>query len=290
MNAHIHIGDASEVLGTMPADHFAACVTSPPYFGLIDYIGGDRELGGEASVSEYVDRLCRVFAEVNRVLLPDGILWLVIGDTYNSYAGTAGPGSTKKFLARNKIARRKRFAGLRDKAAKPKDLLGVPWRVASALRDAGWYLRAEIIWRKPGSAPEPAAVDRPYRQHETVFLLSKSMRYAWQANEPCWSVWDVGRAGRTKHPADFPPRLVEECLRHSPEGPVLDPFAGSGTVGLVADRMNRDFVGVELNPDYARLAHDRIAKDCPMFSCVSLYSTYTESVHRSAIKRQEAEK
>ena len=165
-------GDALEVLRTLPDECVQTCVTSPAYWGLRDYeVPG--QLGLEATVDEYVEALVAVLEEVRRVLRPDGTLWLNLGDSYASAPGGGqgknGSRASRTFTAR--IKQRKGGAGL-----KRKDLVGVPWLVALALRDAGWWLRCDIIWAKPSPMPE-SVPDRPTRAHEYLFLLSKSASY-----------------------------------------------------------------------------------------------------------------
>lgn len=168
----LHHGDALTVLSTLPDASVNCCVTSPPYFGLRDY-GVAGQLGAESSPAEYVENLRALFAEVRRVLADDGTLWLNLGDSY--YSGRGEPGAPD---AKNSARR----PGLRalDKGgatwAKPKNLLGIPWRVAFALQDDGWTLRNSIIWAKPNGMPE-SVTDRLSTKHEHVFMLAKSRRY-----------------------------------------------------------------------------------------------------------------
>ena len=180
----IHVGDCLDSLRAMPDASVQTCVTSPPYYGLRDY-GEDGQIGLEDTPAEYVARLVAVFEEVRRVLRDDGTLWLNLGDSYaSSPRGNTKPGGGN--LTNSNIGspvEDARWNGARngmDKSKlpglKPKDLLGIPWRVAFALQDAGWYLRSEIIWAKGNPMPE-SVTDRPTRSHETVFLLSKSARY-----------------------------------------------------------------------------------------------------------------
>jgi site-specific DNA-methyltransferase (cytosine-N4-specific) len=150
---------------------------------------------------------------------------------------------------------------------KPKDLIGVPWRLAFALQEAGWYLRSDIIWNKPNCQPESVR-DRPTRSHEYIFLFSKSERYLYDNQavrgpngRNMRTVWDINtQPNPHAHEAMFPQKLVEPCLSlASRDGDlILDPFIGSGTAGLVALKLGRRFVGIELNPDYALDAEMRI--------------------------------
>lgn len=165
-------GDCVEQLKTLPDKIFDCCVTSPPYYGLRDY-GVDGQIGLEETPEAYIERLVNVFREVKRVLKDDGTLWLNIGD---SYCGTGNKGDLKdpKYAdGRNGQA----VAINRDVAGcKHKDLIGIPWMLAFALRADGWYLRQDIIWHKPNPMPE-SVTDRCTKSHEYVFLLSKSPKY-----------------------------------------------------------------------------------------------------------------
>ena len=341
-------GDSLAVLPTLPAASVQTVVTSPPYWGLRDY-GIDGQLGREATPGEYVAALVAIFAEVRRVLRDDGTVWLNLGDTFTA-----------------------------------KNLTGIPWMVAFALRDDGWYLRSEIVWAKPNPMPE-SVTDRPTRSHEQLFLLTKSPCYFYDhvaIREPETSPEQTahnqryaraydnearieggqpgnvnnrgiharpGLPGRNKrdvwtvtptpfpdaHFATYPPALIEPCIlagtppkccgvcgapwrrltertamvvRPTPkreawqasddhartqtggtmvEPPrietigweptcehdddtgramVLDPFCGAGTTGVVALRHGRDFTGIEMNPDYAVMARERIADDAPLLN------------------------
>lgn len=337
MKWSILIGDAMEQLRTLPDASVDCCVTSPPYWGLRDY-GHAGQMGLEATHEAYTAAMLGVFREVRRVMKPHGTLWLNLGDSY-----TSGGRSTRDvddlLEARGMYKLPMTPAGL-----KPKDLVGIPWRVAFALQADGWYLRSDIIWSKPN--PMPSSVkDRPTTSHEYLFLLAKSPRYHydWQAiaeplaestlreiaqgyngqatkdyeaagaqdpsavkariiagkrkartPSPCDSkggnqgtggmpiacglvrnkrtVWTIPpKPFKGAHFAVMPEALVEPCiLAGCPEGGiVLDPFAGSGTVGVVALRHGRRFFGIELNPTYAAMADRRIravpgATDTPL--------------------------
>ena len=312
-------GDALEQLRTLDASSVHTCVTSPPYYGLRDY-GHAGQIGLEDTPTAYVDRLVAVFAEVARVLRDDGTLWLNLGD---SYAGSRPIG--RNDTSANDLARRSaRYRTGKGKGSavghqgtrpsppglKTKDLMGIPWRVAFALQDAGWYLRSEIIWHKPNPMPE-SVKDRPTKAHETLFLLTRSPRYYYDheaIKEPCTEEYAVsgrhrrpdtalrtsgfeirgslhsqsGSTQRNKrsvwtiasqpypgaHFAVMPPALVEPCIKAGAPigGVVLDPFCGAGTVGMVARRQQREFVGVEINPTYAEMARCRIESDAPLFN------------------------
>lgn len=174
----LHVGDALTVLRTLPEASVDCCVTSPPYWGLRDY-AVEGQIGLEPSPAAYVEALVTIFAEVRRVLRPAGTLWLNLGDTYNSNPSWGRGKSTMEGRPQDAIPSKPSGGWLshaKTDTLKSKDLVGIPWRVAFALQDDGWYLRADNIWSKPNPMPE-SALDRPSRSHEYVFLLSKSERY-----------------------------------------------------------------------------------------------------------------
>jgi site-specific DNA-methyltransferase (cytosine-N4-specific) len=244
----IVIGDSRQVLRHVPDNSVRCCVTSPPYWSLRDYdIPG--QIGLEGRLADYFASLVWVFEEVRRVLTPDGTLWLNIGDSYTS-GGRTWRAPDKKNPIRAMNVRPPTPDGL-----KPKDLIGVPWRLAFALQAAGWYLRADIVWNKP---------------NEMLFLFSKSEQYHYDASairgpndRNLRTIWDINTLPyKEAHFATFPPAIVEPCLAlGSEEGDlVLDPFLGSGTTSEVALAMGRRFLGIELNPEYAEIAKSRLRK------------------------------
>ena len=260
----IFMGDALTVLRRMPSGVARCIVTSPPYWGLRDY-GIAEQIGAEETLPQFINKLVAVFAEARRVLADDGSLWLNIGDGYTS--GNRGYRATdKKNPARAMEVRPDTPPGL-----KPKDLLGIPWRLAFALQADGWYLRSDMIWHKPNAMPESVR-DRPSRSHEYIFLLTKSEKYFydWEAARESAdgggyrnrrSVWSVNtRPFPGAHFATFPPELVRPCILASTEADdfVLDPFFGSGTIGVVCREEMRNYVGVELNPEYVAIAASRL--------------------------------
>lgn len=324
MSITIHAGDCRTILPALPSGSVRCCVTSPPYWALRDY-GVDGQIGLEATPEEYVEQIISVFREVRRVLTDDGTLWINLGDTY-AQGGRGGAGHTSTLAGSRcnvnesrmeRVARPKRPTG-----CKPKDLIGIPWMVAFALRDDGWFLRSDIVWAKPNAMPE-SVTDRPARAHEYVFLLAKSRRYFYDVdavrvacstddresprgsnghprthsgrrpqrgahgrrgndgngmhmpekwNNPAGrnlrDVWTINSAPYPEaHYATFPPALVEPCvLAGSAVGDtILDPFAGSGTTGMVADRLGRQAVLIDLNPEYAKQALNRVTNDAPLF-------------------------
>lgn len=268
-------GDALQVIRSMPDASVDCCVTSPPYWGQRDY-EHEGQLGMEDTPDAYVADMVAVFREVKRVLRPSGTLWLNLGDSYVSTpTGSAGRTET---LTGGKT-HREEAGKRRDKSGfglPTKNLIGIPWRTAFALQADGWILRSDIIWHKPNAMPR-SVTDRPSDAHEHVFLLTKTPRYDYDSEaireaaadgatrnrRDVWSIPTKGFPGA--HFAVMPEALVEPCiLAGCPSGGlVLDPFTGSGTVGVVALRHGRRFVGLELNPEYAALATRRIGNSVP---------------------------
>jgi DNA modification methylase len=368
----IKIGDCREVLKTLPDKHFQTCVTSPPYYGLRDY-GTDAQIGLEETPEQFVESLVNVFREVKRVLKDDGTLWLNLGDSYSSGSRTSTTNQTVRGNTDYGVTRPPPIVGI-----KPKDLIGIPWRVAFALQADGWYLRQDIIWHKPNPMPE-SVQDRCTKAHEYIFLLSKSPHYyydnvAIKEEAQDWgtrdrtngkyhnegtglnphtgleksyetknkrSVWTVNtKPYKEAHFAVFPTDLIEPAIlagssekicsgcgkayrremvttdvpdrtvrdnmvgvipkRDKPtrmnskdmlslkkddrgfvkqcdcdtdkteQDRVLDPFGGSGTTALVADRNNRDATVIELNESYIEIARNRLEGDSPLFAKVEV--------------------
>jgi len=257
-------GDCRDILRTLPDESFQMCVTSPPYWGLRDY-GVDGQIGAEQDPEGYVEHLVQVFREVKRVLKPDGTLWLNLGDSY-----TSGDRTWRQADKKNP-ARGMRYRPRTPQGLKPKDLVGIPWRVAFALQADGWYLRSDIIWAKPNCQPESVR-DRPTKSHEYLFLMSKSQNYLYDrdgiAEETVnggtrnrRTVWPINtEAYAGAHFAVFPPSLVRPCVSAGsrPGSWVLDPFFGSGTVGQVCIEMHRKCLGIELKAEYVNLARTRL--------------------------------
>lgn len=343
-------GDCRDILKTLPSESVHCCVTSPPYFGLRDY-GVAGQIGLEPTPEAFVAEMVSVFREVRRVLRNDATCWLNLGDSYAGSWGAQSRGNTTgeaksrlegssmleartieaHVLGRTHTGSLKNTPGLKNK-----DLIGIPWMVAFALRADGWYLRQDLIWSKPNPMPE-SVQDRCTKAHEYMFLLSKSERYFYDADAICepaqeWtgqaatfdrgdnavashilpgqsaaqhrprpsvkrggfngkteamadsgqnafravvptrnrrSVWTVAtRPFAEAHFATFPPALIDPCiLAGCPAGgTVLDPFGGAGTTGLVADRLGRNATLIELNPEYATIARNRIHGDSPLFA------------------------
>lgn len=326
-------GDSLEVLKTLPDESVDCVITSPPYFGLRDY-GVSGQIGLEETPEMYVQSLSKVFNEVKRVLKKEGTFWLNLGDSY--WANRASNGQS---YDDNEVQRKR--AGGKNGSLKPKDIIGIPWRVAFALQADGWYLRQDIIWAKPNPMPE-SVTDRCTKSHEYIFLLSKSPKYyfdneairepnanpertnytpgsrsngenkdhndndfaervkaktlrpygvtrnralAYDSKENAMrgipepiaesehelpnpssgrnkrSVWTVTtKPFKEAHFATFPEALIEPMvLAGCPKGGVvLDPFFGAGTTGVIAKKLGRNYLGIELNPEYIKIAEKRI--------------------------------
>lgn len=327
-------GNCKEKLKLLPDKSVRCCVTSPPYYGLRDY-GCVEQIGIEESPSQFISSLVNdVFSEVHRVLADDGTLWLNIGDSYAS-APTGGNDQTSSTLQggkKNQIEGGRRPDKSKFEGIKPKDLIGIPWMLAFALRSAGWYLRQEIIWHKPNPMPE-SVTDRCTKSHESIFLLSKTPTYYYdyeaiktpglnpeddvrrmlaqeekhksaattQINglrpktkrghklphtgfDAKWdnmslaeqrangankrSVWTVPtKPYREAHFATFPPELIIDCIKagSAPGDIVLDPFSGAGTTAMVAAKLDRNFIAIELNQKYIDIANKRLDKELGMF-------------------------
>jgi DNA modification methylase len=316
MSFRIINADVMNGLAQLEDESVHCVVTSPPYWGLRDY-GVAGQIGLEPTPDAFVARMVEVFREVRRVLRKDGTCWVNLGDVYNSQNGFhRGKPYMNGGAPKTTIYPDRGGSGL-----KPKDLIGMPWRVAFALQSDGWWLRSDIIWSKPNPMPE-SVTDRPTKSHEYVFLLSKSATYFYDAeaikeqesaastaryayakdgringagayadaaNGQGAGTFAAANAARTKNPhipqdgkrnkrsvwtiatapfpeahfATFPPELPEICIKAGCPvgGTVLDPFAGAGTTLLVADRLQRNAIGIELNPEYAAMAERRLAND-----------------------------
>lgn len=322
-------GDALSTLKTLPDESVNCCVTSPPYYNLRNY-GVEGQIGLEETPEEYIEKLVEIFREVRRVLKKDGTLWVNIGDSYaGSGKGASNyPDNAKKYKQGTNNGSIGTFLSKTVSAyCKPKDLIGIPWMLAFALRADGWYLRSDIIWAKNNPMPE-SVKDRCTKSHEYIFFLTKSSKYyfddeaiaepvkestvkrlsqpnlegqkesytpskangAMKAAAPRYGgkkytespdefyrtksahayefrpkrkkrdVWMVStQPYKGTHFATFPPKLIEPCiLAGCPDGGiVLDPFAGSGTTGMVARQHGRDFILIELNENYVNLCEER---------------------------------
>ena len=263
----ILFGDCRDTL-TQFDEKARCCVTSPPYYGLRNYGDEENQIGHEQTPEEYVEEMVKVFRLVRDCLTDDGTVWLNIGDSYYNYRPGKGQALSKQTLAKNdqdlptKCARRvNKLDGLKEK-----DLIGIPWLLAFALRADGWYLRQDIIWNKPNPMPESVR-DRCTKSHEYIFLLSKSQNYYFDVDaikEPTRrkrSVWDITKKPyKDAHFAVFPPDLIEPCIKAGSERGdiILDPFIGSGTTAMVSKQLGRDYIGCELHEEYGKLIQDRL--------------------------------
>ena len=312
---NIYAGDCLKELKKIEPESVQTVVTSPPYWGLRDY-DVDGQVGMEKTPDEYVKNIVNIFRQVGRVLRDDGTVWLNLGDSYNGSGGDHKKGGKNDAGFQSNVmhgVQPKRLNNL-----KPKDLVGIPWRVAFALQADGWYLRSDIIWHKPNPMPE-SVQDRPTKSHEYIFLLTKSPHYyydadairephTWEESKPRTSgmernaqkyrdkvyggggsgfaghngtrkadgsslnhplgknkrdVWTINtKSFPEAHFATFPEKLIDTCIKAgSKENDiVLDPFSGAGTTGVVACKLNRTYIGIELNPEYAEMSKNRLAR------------------------------
>lgn len=260
MTVDIKIGDCRDVLKTLADQSVHCIVTSPPYFWLRDY-EVDGQIGHEHDLDAFVDVIASVFDEAKRVLRADGVVWLNLGDSY--YSGNGQPtGSDPRSASRNFSRTKLRPLDVSGWDIPKKSLCGIPWRVALEMQRRGWTLRSDVIWCRPTALAEPSVKDRPSRQHEYLFMFAKSRRYWFdRASLKEESVWHIAhQRGLDGHSAAFPVELAEQCILSGCPvgGTVLDPFGGAGTTGLVADRLNRNAILIELNPQYAEMARKRI--------------------------------
>ena len=297
MKDTILYGDCRTTIPTI-TEPIQMCVTSPPYYGLRDYGGEENQIGQEGSPEEFIDQLVEVFKKVRDVMVDDGTLWVNMGDTYYNYRSDGNypkqtVSKTNQDLPNFSPARGNKLKGL-----KSKDLIGVPWLLAFALRKDGWYLRQDIIWHKPNPMTE-SVKDRCTKSHEYIFLLSKSKNYYYDneaIKEPAkdWgtrdrtngkyhnkgtglqphtglsksyptknkrSVWTVtSKPYKEAHFATYPPDLIEPCIKAgSKKGDIiLDPFMGSGTTAMVSKQLDRHFIGCELHDSYKTLINGRL--------------------------------
>ena len=271
----ILFGDCRETLKEFD-EKARMCITSPPYYGLRNYGGQDNQIGLEQTPKEFIDELVKVFKEVKNVLTDDGTCWVNLGDSYYNYRPGRGQGLAKQTVSNTKqdlpdVCPRR---GNRIRGLKEKDLIGIPWMFAFAMRADGWYLRQDIIWSKPNPMPESVR-DRCTKSHEYIFLLSKSKNYYFDVDaikestidgkglKRKRSVWTVNtKPYKAAHFAVYPPELIEPCIKAgSQKGDIiLDPFMGSGTTGMVAKSLGRYYIGCELNENYGKLIQNRVSE------------------------------
>ena len=298
MKDTILYGDCRKTLAGFLPNSAQMCVTSPPYYGLRDYGGEDSQIGMEQSPEDYVDELVKTFRLVRDVLKDDGTLWLNIGDSYYNYRSDGNYPKQSVSKTRQDLPQSTPVRGNKLKGYKSKDLIGIPWMLAFALRADGWYLRQDIIWHKPNPMPE-SVKDRCTKAHEYIFLLSKNKNYyynneAIKEDAKDWgtrdrskgkyhnpgtglsphsglsksydrknkrSVWTVTKKPyKGAHFATYPRELIEPCIKAGSEKGdlVLDPFMGSGTTAMVSKELGRNYIGCELNNDYENLIKQRL--------------------------------
>ena len=269
MKDTILYGDCRKTLCAFLPQSARVCVTSPPYYGLRDYGGEESQIGLEQTPEEFIDELVKVFREVRNVLTDDGTCWVNIGDSYYNYRPGRGQGLAKQTVSNNKqdlpdVCPRR---GNKLEGFKEKDLIGIPWMFAFAMRADGWYLRQDIIWNKPNPMPESVR-DRCTKSHEYIFLFSKSQNYYFDVDaikedtRRKRSVWNVTKKPyKGAHFAVFPPDLIEPCILAGSEkgDTILDPFMGSGTTAMVSKKLNRHYIGCELHENYGNLIEERVS-------------------------------
>ena len=297
MKDTILFGDCRETLKQFD-EKARVCVTSPPYYGLRDYGGENNQIGMEQTPEDYVDEMVKVFRLVRDNLTDDGTLWLNIGDSYYNYRSDGNYPKQTVSKTRQDLPTKTPVRANKLEGYKSKDLIGIPWLLAFALRKDGWYLRQDIIWHKPNPMPE-SVKDRCTKSHEYIFLLSKNKNYYYNneaIKEPAkdWgtrnrtkgkyhnegtglqphsgltksypkknkrSVWSVTtKPFKGAHFAVFPPELIEPCIKAGSEvgDIILDPFMGSGTTAMVAKMLDRYYIGCELHEDYGNLIQERV--------------------------------
>ena len=256
-------GNAYDALDVLPSRSVQTIVTSPPYWSLRDY-GVEDQVGCEDSLESYIDSVVQVFGKARRVLKDDGTIWLNVGDVYTS-GNRRYRAPDRKNKSRAMSVRPPTPDGL-----KPKDLIGIPWRLAFALQSDGWWLRSEVIWNKPNAHPESVR-DRLTKSHETVFLLSKSQNYHYDIEavrgpngRRLRSVWDVPTEPQRQgdgHPAIMPMSLAHRCISITTklDSVVLDPYAGSGTTLFTAQDMGLRWVGIDISPSFIDMIERRMS-------------------------------
>jgi site-specific DNA-methyltransferase (adenine-specific) len=267
MTVQILVGDCRHRLRELADASVHCCVTSPPYFGLRDY-GVAGQIGLESSPSAYIGELVGIFAEVRRVLRPDGTLFVNLGDSYAGYHGSRGasvPASSASGWASG-YDENKRASTVGVDGLKEKDLIVSGWMLGLALQQDGWVFRKEVIWSKKVRR-NPRVTDRPDLAHERILILSRGSRYWFdKAAMPSSVIGPFPAPSIPGHPAVMPEALAHLCIRAGCPvgGTVLDPFGGSGTTALAARHLGRNAVLVEINPDYAALAERRLTEDAPL--------------------------
>lgn len=265
------LGDCRDLLTELPDESIDAVVTSPPYWGQRTSDG----TGIEADPREYVAALREFFAMLLPKMKLDGVMWLNVGDAYNTPINwresdhaysTLGPdqvGLNPSNSAYTKNRHKRKAFLVRDEPwLSYGNLLALPYRLVIGLCDEGWMYRGEVIWRKKNPMPE-GRCRRPHRQHETVYLLARGERHRFRVTPPVGSVWDIAneKIAGMQHRSRFPEELPRRCIEASNIGPgcvVLDPFSGSGTTGVAAIKAGATYIGFEIDPEQARASQARL--------------------------------
>ena len=279
LNSVQHL-DCLTGLKSLPDETIDICITSPPYWGQ----RGDAGIGTESDPRDYINNVSAVLLEVMRVMKPSGVLWLNIGDSYNTPinwtfedhihstlgAERKGLAATNSAYTKNRGSR-KAFIDKNIGWLKYGNLLMLPNRIVMKLCDAGYFFRGEVIWSKRKAMPE-GRCRRPHRKHEGIYLIAKSEQHHFRVTPPVPSVWDLlPDVNKTPHTSTFPLDLPIKCIEASgiESGIVLDPFMGSGTTGLAARILGFNFIGFELNADNVKIANKRISDRADLFSTAS---------------------
>ena len=267
-------GDCRDLISQLPDESVDVVVTSPPYWGQRLSMG----TGTEEDPRDYISALVEIFVSLQLKLKPEGVLWLNLGDAYNtpvnwrlsdsaySTLGAAGEGLNVDNSAYTKPrAKRKAFIDTSQTWLQYGNLLGLPYRLILALCDQGYLFRGEVIWRKLNPMPE-GRCRRPHRQHEPIYLLTRSERHKFRVTPPVGSVWEFpnekisGRAHYSRFPEELPRRCIEAYGVTNREVLVLDPFAGSGTTGVSAVKLGCSFLGFEIDPKHVAASNERMAE------------------------------
>lgn len=254
---NIYQGPSEQILAQLPEASVHCVVTSPPYYWLRDY-GVDGQIGLEGTVLEYVLAIAKVMDAVKKVLRPDGVLFLNLGDTYYSGKGKSH-GTDRKSNKRRFGLRAVDKSGGLGIGLQRKSIIGIPWRVATEMSGRGWVLRSPIIWHRKHCLPE-AVSDRPGRSYEYVFMFAKGRKYHFnkqplidqKVEEDMWTITTRPKANNGLDTAPYPDELVTRCLQIGcpAGGVVLDPFVGSGTTARVAVSMGHPAIGIDLNHEF----------------------------------------
>jgi DNA modification methylase len=265
-------GDCLDLIRHLPDESVDVCVTSPPYWGQRTSAGS----GVEDDPRDYVQSMADVFRAILPKMKEAGLLWINIGDAYNTPVNWrfedhrfSSLGPDRNGLKETNSAyvkprhKRKAFIDREVSWLTYGNLLALPYRLIIALCDEGWLYRGEVIWRKRNPMPE-GRCRRPHRQHEPIYLLAKTEKHDFRVSPPVGSVWDFpnekidGLAHYSRFPEELPKRCIEALGRVGEEVLVLDPFSGSGTTGVVAARLGCSYVGFEIDPAQVIASQDRI--------------------------------